>query len=96
MQRRDFLASSSTLAIGTGLLGVQGSAGAQERRFAPQPGAWRTFEMTTRIELGAPGPARIWIPLPSVEDSYQPSTTGSWPMPIANRPRPAAASATSG
>ena len=70
MQRRDFLASSSTLAIGAGLLGAQGTASAQEHQFAPRPGAWRTFEMTTRIELDAPGPAKIWIPVPSVEDGF--------------------------
>ena len=78
MKRRDFLASSSTLAIGAGLLGVQGTAAAQEHRFTPQPGSWRTFEMTTRIELTAPGPSKVWIPLPSIEDSYQRSLGNRW------------------
>ncbi len=35
--------------------------------FAPEPGAWRIFEITTRIELSAlSGRSEAWIPLPSV------------------------------
>lgn len=78
MQRRQFLASGSTLAVGAGLLGIHGPASAQERQFAPRPGNWRTFEVTTRVELDAPGPATVWIPLPSIEDSYQRSLGNQW------------------
>jgi transglutaminase-like putative cysteine protease len=35
--------------------------------FVPQPGAWRSFEITTRIEVAKPdGATRIWAPLPGV------------------------------
>jgi transglutaminase-like putative cysteine protease len=37
-------------------------------RFDPQPGAWRGFAVTTRLEIAAAGePVQAWIPLPSVE-----------------------------
>jgi len=45
-----------------------------ERRFAPQPGDWRTFEITTRVELADPaGPSRIWLPVPSIDSDWQKS-----------------------
>ena len=35
--------------------------------FTPEAGPWRTFEITTRIEIpGAENGARAWIPLPSI------------------------------
>src|SRR6478752_7513426 len=49
---------------------------AQERRFEPQPGTWRSFEITTRAEIPVSnGVTRVWLPVPSVDDSYQ--QTGS-------------------
>jgi transglutaminase-like putative cysteine protease len=52
---------------------------AQERRFAPQPGTWRSFEMTTRVEVtGAKGATRVWLPIPSVDTEYQRSQDSSW------------------
>ena len=32
---------------------------------------WRTFEVTTRVELNATGPATIWLPVPTVNADYQ-------------------------
>ena len=38
--------------------------------FAPQPGAWRSFAVTTRIEIAKPrGRAQAWIPLPAVSET---------------------------
>ncbi len=43
-----------------------------ERRFAPQPDAWRTFDITTRVELAEPvGASRIWLPVPSIDSDWQ-------------------------
>jgi transglutaminase-like putative cysteine protease len=78
MKRRQFLATGSTLAIGAGMLGAPAVASAQERRFEPKPAGWRTFEITTRVALPAPGPATVWIPLPSLEDDYQRSVGNHW------------------
>ncbi len=45
-----------------------------ERRFAPQPGDWRTFDVTTRVALADPvGPTRIWLPVPSINTDWQQS-----------------------
>ena len=60
------------LASGLALAPWAPSAEAQARSFDPQPGHWRSFEITTTIELkGAQGPARIWVPLPSVDTDFQ-------------------------
>jgi transglutaminase-like putative cysteine protease len=38
--------------------------------FAPQPGAWRSFAVTTRIEIAKPdGDAQAWVPVPVVNES---------------------------
>jgi transglutaminase-like putative cysteine protease len=40
--------------------------------FDPQPGNWRRFEMTTRVEILKPeGATQVWLPLPSVTSDYQ-------------------------
>ncbi len=32
---------------------------------------WRTFEVTTRVELNGAAPAGVWIPVPTVNSDYQ-------------------------
>ena len=45
-----------------------------ERRFDPQPGPWRSFEVTTQVTLADPvGESRIWLPVPSVDSPWQQS-----------------------
>jgi len=45
---------------------------AAERRFAPAVGAWRTFDVTTRVEIAEPqGATRVWLPVPSVDSAWQ-------------------------
>lgn len=43
-----------------------------EAPFAPKPGAWRTFEIRTRVELASSkGAARVWVPTPGfAEDEW--------------------------
>lgn len=42
------------------------------RRFGPEAGDWRTFDVTTRIDLPASTSAtRVWVPLPSVATPWQ-------------------------
>jgi transglutaminase-like putative cysteine protease len=41
-------------------------AHADTRVFAPKPGAWRQFEVTTRVEIVRPqGRVQVWLPAPS-------------------------------
>jgi len=52
---------------------------AQERRFEPKPGAWRTFELTTTvIVLNPKGITRTWLPVPSIDTEYQRSLESTW------------------
>ncbi|HJV49916.1 MAG TPA: transglutaminase domain-containing protein [Noviherbaspirillum sp.] len=51
----------------------------EARRFAPQPGDWRGFEVTTRVQLQKSGvPATVWVPLPSVETAWQRPLSDNW------------------
>ncbi|AKJ28376.1 transglutaminase-like domain-containing protein [Caldimonas brevitalea] len=52
---------------------------AEERRFAPSPGRWRNFELTTRVDLLNPeGLTRVWLPVPSLDETYQRSLGHEW------------------
>jgi len=52
---------------------------AQERRFEPQAGPWRTFEVTTTVQLAdVKGAAQVWLPVPDVESDYQQSLDNAW------------------
>jgi len=76
MNRREWIAAAAGLSAGAAL---PLAARAQERVFAPQPGAWRSFEVTTRVEvLDAKGPTRLWLPLPSVDGEFQQSLGHQW------------------
>ncbi|MCD6664395.1 MAG: transglutaminase domain-containing protein [Comamonas sp.] len=42
------------------------------RHFSPQAGDWRTFDVTTRVDLPATtSTTRVWVPLPSVQTGWQ-------------------------
>ncbi len=88
MQRRQFLATGSSLAaggaLGASLTAAPVIASAQERQFSPKPAGWRTFEVTTRVELEAAGPAKVWIPVPSLQDEHQQSIGNQWRGNAAN------------
>jgi transglutaminase-like putative cysteine protease len=66
IHRRDFLVSGAALAAATALP----RAAWAQATFAPKPGAWRTFEIVTRLEVANQnGPAQAWIPVPSVNEA---------------------------
>jgi transglutaminase-like putative cysteine protease len=66
--RRHFL----QLAAAGSVLSSPLAALAQERRFAPQPGDWRTFDLTTRVDLNlSQGATRVWLPIPSLDTEWQ-------------------------
>jgi transglutaminase-like putative cysteine protease len=76
--RRRFLQTAvSTTALGAPLAAL--SQHQQQRTFAPQPGPWRTFEVTTRVEAAQPqGAMRLWLPVPSVNTEWQQSLESSF------------------
>ena len=75
MKRREFLQTAGALpaiALAPGLVRAQSG-------FDPRPGAWRTFEVTTRVEIAKPsGVSRAWIPLPLDDPEYQRSQSDDW------------------
>lgn len=73
--RRAVLASAAAIAATLPAL----PARAQPRRFEPQPGPWRTFELTTTVAVvSVKGDTRIWLPLPDVDGDYQKPLDNSW------------------
>src|SRR5258707_14242137 len=65
MNRREVLRAGATVAAATALPGAAFAQGT----FAPQPGAWRTFQTVTRLEIGKPvGQMHAWVPLPAFRE----------------------------
>lgn len=64
LNRRDFFV---TAAAATAVVALPAGF-TRAASFDPQPGPWRSFRVTTRLDLPAvDGPAQAWIPLPSLE-----------------------------
>ncbi|MBV9555754.1 MAG: twin-arginine translocation signal domain-containing protein [Pseudolabrys sp.] len=63
--RRDFLKGGTAIAASAALPSF-----AFGQTFAPQPGAWRQFEVLTRLEVACKesGVTQAWVPLPSVNE----------------------------
>ena len=76
MDRRKFLQSGTAAVAFASLPRI---SIAQQLPFEPQPGGWRTFETTTRIEILKPeGTSRAWMPVPSVQSDYQQVIGNTW------------------
>ncbi len=76
MRRRSFLQAGAAAAAFNALPRV---AFAQQLPFDPKPAGWRTFEVTTRVEVLKPsGVSRAWVPVPSVESEYQKVISNTW------------------
>ena len=66
LHRRDFLKSGLALSVAMGLP----RAASAQTTFAPRPGDWRSFAVTSRIEIARPdGKTQAWVPLPSVNEA---------------------------
>lgn len=82
MNRRSFLRTTtavSGLAALSGLPGVASVARAQQKVFDPRPGTWRTYELTTRVEVLEPkGMTQVWVPVPALDAEYQQAGETRW------------------
>ena len=82
MKRRTFLwgaASMPAITAASRVTGFLTPALAQQKEFAPRPGTWRTFEITTRVEILEPtGVSRAWLPIPLVKSDYQKALGDQW------------------
>ena len=76
LHRRALIGRAAGLGLAATLPGAYAAtapaASSTPHRFAPQSGDWRTFDVTTRIDLpAATGATRAWVPLPSVQTGWQ-------------------------
>ena len=82
--RRSFLKSSAAAALAAALptfnfAQTPAPAPVLHSNFAPQSSGWRTFEVTTRVDIPNPdGETCLWPPVPSVNSSYQRSLENSF------------------
>lgn len=79
--RRTFLKNSALALAATALPAINfaQTTATAPRQFSPRPGAWRTFEVTTRIDIAKPqGVTRVWLPIPSVNSDWQQSLESSF------------------
>ncbi len=78
MRRRHFWGSAFAATAAFALPRVAGALPMLDP-FSPQPDRWRTFDLTTTIELaGVTGPAAAWVPVPAL-------SAASWIKPAASR-----------
>ena len=79
--RRQFMKNSAVALASAALPAINfaQAAAATERQFSPKPAAWRTFEVTTRVDIAKPqGATRLWLPVPSINSEWQQSLESSY------------------
>jgi len=77
--RRTFLKNTAAAAAAVALPSLSFAQTPARGHFAPQRGDWRTFEVTTRVDIVKPdGVTRVWLPIPSVNSDYQRSLESSF------------------
>ena len=82
--RRAFLRRTAATSVAVVLPAVPFSSALAQTapsrsEFKPVPGDWRTFDVTTRVDLLMPsGATQVWLPLPSVESDWQRSLTSGF------------------
>jgi transglutaminase-like putative cysteine protease len=64
--RRELLNAAAALSAASAFTGIARAQGA----FAPSPGAWRTFQVVTRVEIADHRrDVQAWVPLPGVNEA---------------------------
>jgi transglutaminase-like putative cysteine protease len=76
MDRRSFIATGAAFS----LAGLHAPLlRAEPRNYTPAPSQWRTFEVTTQVDIANAGPGtRAWIPVPNVETDWQHALPSTW------------------
>ena len=80
LARRQFIQNSAVALTLSALPAINfASTSNAERQFSPQPGQWRTFEVTTRVDIAKPqGVTKVWLPIPSVNTDWQRSQSSNF------------------
>lgn len=77
--RRSLLKAASGALAFAALPGAALAQQQEKRRFEPRPGDWRSFEVTTTVNLQkSNGPSKVWVPLASVDTDWQRSLSSNW------------------
>ena len=77
--RRTFLKNTAAAAMAAAFPAINFAQTPTRGNFAPQSGAWRTFEVTTRVDIIKPqGLTKVWLPIPSINSDYQRSQGNSF------------------
>ena len=77
--RRVFVQQLAAATAAVALPSLHMAHAATDRRFAPQAGRWRGFEVTTRVDIArADGPTRVWLPIPSINTDWQKSLESAY------------------
>jgi len=72
--RRTFLQGTAAIPLAVAMPHWAMASGA----FNPQPGAWRTFQVVTRLEIANPeGKTQAWVPVPAVNEAEWFKSLGS-------------------
>jgi transglutaminase-like putative cysteine protease len=75
LSRRHLLQAAGALAAPA----LLNRAVAAERRFEPKVEGWRTFEVTTTVNVAdVKGATRLWLPVPDLATDFQVSLGNSW------------------
>ena len=80
MDRRDFLSFSALAAVSSLTADIAMSAATAPPAPPPSDAAWRTFEVTTEVEIWPQDvPTKLWLPLPQYRDTdYQRTLDIRW------------------
>lgn len=73
------LAAATAVAVPSLPLAARAQAAAVAPRFQPQVGAWRSFEVTTTVNVAdVKGATQLWLPVPDLETDYQHALDNAW------------------
>lgn len=80
LARRQFIQKSSLAFVASALPALSfAQSAAPDRKFSPQPGQWRTFDLTTRVDIAKPeGVTKVWLPIPSIDNDWQISQSSAY------------------
>jgi len=78
VSRRNLLKTGAASALASALP-LHALAAEAPYRFDPQPGNWRTFEVTLNVAVSdAQGVTRVWLPMPDIDRDFQRTLDQSW------------------
>ena len=78
--RRTLLQTGFAVAVAQALPpAARAQAAPAEPRFEPKVGPWRSFEVTTTVNVAdAKGATQLWLPVPDLNNDYQRSLDSKW------------------